>query len=261
MAVLQAYFDESGKWKDQKVVSFCGVCAPHSKIQQLDEDWRSLLRRYGMPALHMKEAFRLKRPLGKNIKAQTTSERIEALKPFADVIRENMEIGVVVAIDVGAYSQLSHAAKQRLGGSDDPHYMAFMTGILGPIQHLYSDDRLSLICDDDEATALNSYHFYRRIRKLSRDAHTKLVAISFAHDTEFPPLQAADFIAALVRLQAIRRFFGRPYDYHPLFHYLIGNPTPHNALWALSFWNKDKLGDLAPKLESRPLASKAVAMR
>jgi hypothetical protein len=261
MAVMQAYFDESGKWKDQKVVSFCGVSATQPKIQQLDKDWRSLLRRYGMPALHMKEAFRLKRPLGKNVKAQTIPERIEALKPFADVIREHMEIGIVVAVDVGAYKQMSHEAKRRLGGSDDPHYMAFMTAIMAPVKQLHNDDRLSLVCDDDEATALNSYHFYRRIRKLSREAHTKLVAMSFAHDTEFPPLQAADFIAALARLQAIRMFFNRPYDYHPLFHYMIGNPTPHNALWALSFWGKDKLAGLAPKLESRPLGSKVVAMR
>ena len=45
MAIIFAYFDESGKYHDKKVVTFCGVCASASKIQSFEDDWNSLLRK------------------------------------------------------------------------------------------------------------------------------------------------------------------------------------------------------------------------
>lgn len=38
VAIINAYFDESGKHKDHPVVTFCGVCAPVSKIQAFEDD-------------------------------------------------------------------------------------------------------------------------------------------------------------------------------------------------------------------------------
>jgi uncharacterized protein DUF3800 len=53
MAIIHAFFDESGKHKDHPVVTFCGVCAPQSKLQQFDDAWNGLLRHYGLSSLHM----------------------------------------------------------------------------------------------------------------------------------------------------------------------------------------------------------------
>jgi hypothetical protein len=45
MASLYAYFDESGKFKDHKIVSFCGFVADFQQSEAFAGDWRYLLRR------------------------------------------------------------------------------------------------------------------------------------------------------------------------------------------------------------------------
>ncbi len=257
MAILSAYFDESGKSHSQRVVTFCGVCAPANKIQSFEDEWNGLLRRYGMPYLSMKEALRLKKPLSKNVKALGKRERIDALEPFSDCIREHIELGISVAVDVQAYEKdLSVEARRRLGGSPDPHYLAFMSGIMGPVAYVQSDDHVSLICDDDEATALNCYQFYRRVRKVHKLAHDKLISISFAQDRQFPPLQAADFVASLVRLEAHRQFENRPYDYRELFLHLTAPQSPAKMMWGISFYGSERMKAFGKKLEKNPLGTK-----
>ena len=256
MAILSAYFDESGKSHEHRVITFCGVCSSPSRIKAFEEQWDELLRRYGMPCLSMKWALRLKRPLSKTVKAHTVRERIEALKPFADCIRQNIELSLAIAVDVEAYANLSVEARKRLGGSEDPHYLAFMSGILGPVVYTHNDDHVSLICDDDEQTALNCYQFYRRIRKLHGLAHEKLVSISFAQDRKFLPLQAADLIASLARLEARLLFEGRPYDYRALFNYLTAPNAPSGMRWGLSFYDEKPMKEMGKRLEKNPLGTK-----
>jgi hypothetical protein len=256
MAILYAYFDESGKFHDKEVVTFCGLCAPASKIQRLEDDWNGLLRRYEMPYLSMKEALRLKKPLSKQVKAHSARERIDALKPFADCIRGHVELGIAITVDVDAYAAMSVEGRRRLGGSPDPHYLAFMSGIMGPVVHVQDRDFVSVICDDDEQAAINCFQFYRRIRKVHKLAHDKLVSISFAQDRQFPPLQGADFIASLVRLEAHRQFEQRPYDYRELFLYLTAPDSPGAMRWGMAFYDKQRLTEMGSWLAKAPLGTK-----
>jgi hypothetical protein len=256
MAIFYAYFDESGKYHDKKVVTFCGLCAPAQKMQRLEEDWNILLRKYELPYLHMKEALRLKKPLSKKVKAHSARERIAALKPFADCIREHVELGIAITVDVDAYAAMSVEGRKRIGGSPDPHYLAFMSGIMGPVVYVQERDFVSLICDDDEETAINCFQFYRRIRKVDKMAHDKLVSISFAQDKQFPALQGADFVASLVRLEAHRQFEQRPYDYRELFLHLTAPSSPGGMRWGIAFYDKQKLATMGKKLEKNPLGTK-----
>jgi len=257
MAMFQIYFDESGKFKDQKIVSFCGVCAPVSRMQKFEDEWNGILRRYEMRGLTMKKALRPTVGLSKVIRPESIPQRIESLKPFADCIRENLELGVATAIDVDGYADLSVEAKKRLGGSDNPHYMAFLCGIVAVTSYVSKDDRISLICDDDEETAWNCYKFYRRVRKIEPGARQRLVALSFADDKEFVSLQAADFLSSLVRLEAYRQFVRRPYDYRRLFEYLTRQGSKASKIrWAVSFYNKEKLNDMSPILEKTAVGTR-----
>ncbi len=249
MAVFQAFLDESGKFKDHKVVSFCGLAAEVGRMRQFSDEWERLLRRYELPSLTMKRALRINVKLSPQIKAQSPQERIEALKPFADCIREYAEVGIAIAIDVDAYSALSVEAKKRLGGSDDPHYLAFMQGVLGVIKYIPDGDKISIVCDDDESTALNCYKLYRRMCRIEQSARESLVALTFANDDVFVPLQAADFISSLVRYEAHRRFNGKRYDFLPLLRHLTAPPS---MKWILSFWDKahaQKMGQALEKMK------------
>jgi hypothetical protein len=248
VGILHGYFDESGK-VDKPVVAFCGFIATASKIQPFEDDWNSILRGYEMGALHMSKAFNANLPLSPKIRKQSFAERIETLKPFADCIRKHFEYGVAIAVDVAAYQGLSKNSRNSLGGSENPHYLAFMQGIAALLHHVREDDCVSFICDDDAETAWNCYQFYRRIRKISEDARKHFISISFAEDDSFPALQAADLLSSLTRMEARYLFFKTPYDYKELFNYLTAPQPLFN--WGTGFWDKRKLAVWEPKLEER----------
>jgi hypothetical protein len=247
--LVNSFFDESGKFNDHRVVSFCGVCLTPHALKMFDEKWESLLRVSELPFLTMKRALEAHRQLSAVIPKQEPKERIEALKPFADCIRDHIEMGVAIAIDVEGFSQLSEKAKKKLGHTKDPHYISFLQAIVAVVStHAHEDDRVNLICDDEEATALPCYHFYRRVKKIEPEARKKMVALSFADDQQFPGLQASDMLSSLVRLEACRRFFRWHYDYHDLFSYLTSEKQ--GVRWAGAIYTKSKLKDLERYLES-----------
>jgi uncharacterized protein DUF3800 len=195
MAILYAYFDESGKKGDHPVVTFTGVCVSQVRLEKFDDAWNALLRQYGIKSLHLAKAARLKEACGPRMpRHQTFKERIDALIPFADCINEHLEIGLVQAIDVKGFRSLQAEAESGMGSPDDPYYLAFTRGLLEIVKYVHGDDRISLVCDDDSETAWSCYAHYRAIRKNHEETRIKTVSLSFANDEAFPALQAADMV-------------------------------------------------------------------
>jgi Protein of unknown function (DUF3800) len=204
VAIFQAFFDESGKFKDKRVTSFCGFCSPPSKLPAFEDEWNALLRHYGLPCLAMKRALRRKIPFSPTEPAKEREERNAVLRRFVECIRKHFELGVAVAVEVEAYKTWPYPSKKKIGGSDDPHYLSFMAAALGCAKFVANEDRLALVCDDEQATAINCYKFYQRMRVVDPEVKGKLVAITFADDEKFPALQAADLLASLFRLDVLR---------------------------------------------------------
>jgi hypothetical protein len=181
MLILSSFFDESGKFKDHKVVSFCGVCATSARLNVFGNEWNELLRRSSLPYLTMKKALQHHRVLSASIPKQSAAERTEVLKPFSSCIRNNLELGVVIQIDVQGYADLSPHARRSIGNSRDPYYLAFIRS-LTQLAEYSPNASVSFICDDGEDSAIPCYKFYRQIRKLEPAWRDKLVSLSFADD-------------------------------------------------------------------------------
>lgn len=242
MGFFHSFIDESGKFQDHRVVSMCGVVSPDASLVRFNDAWGALLRHYELPFLHMKKALRPNVALSKLIRKQTIAERIEVLKPFADCIAENLELGIALAFDVAGFSKWNPAAKKRIGGTDDPAYLAFMRTMLLLQEYAGKvDDRVTLTCDDDQGTAWNFYQLYRRIKIVSNDCREKFVALTFADDKHYAALQAADMLGSLVRLEAYRQFDQRYYDYVPLFKHLTKNRAATGIKWRVSFNDAEKM--------------------
>jgi hypothetical protein len=217
VASIFGYFDESGKFKDHRVVSFCGVVVSFGQIGSFDKEWNAWLRQFGMPHLSMKQALRCKRPLGPKYACTELKDRVAALQNFANVIVKHTEVLVCVAVDVRAFQRLNPETKRLLG--KDPHYTAFSRSISEMAQCIPSDRRGSIICDDEEKFAIQCYKLYARLKNTSRPNWERFDSISFADDTAYPCLQAADMLSSLTRLEAQRQFLGVPYDYQQLTEY------------------------------------------
>ena len=249
MAILNTYFDESGKQNDHPVVTFTGVCASQSRISAFDDAWGMLLRQYGLKSLHMAKASRLKEGSGPLMpRHQLIEDRVKALLPFADCINDHLEIGLFQAIDVQGFKLLTKEAKRGIGSPDDPHYLAFARGLVEVINYVQDDDKISLICDDDENTAWGCYVHYRAIRKVHTDVKNKIVALAFANDEYFPALQAADMVAFLTRLEAKKEFYDDFNMFGTLFEHLVKNQGPGRMKWFKCFAKNQTLKELGTSL-------------
>jgi hypothetical protein len=249
MGILCAYFDESGKMGDHPVVTFTGVCASQSRLKNFEEAWNILLRQYGVKALHMAKASRLKENNGPKMpRHQSPSERTDALIPFADCINEHLEFGLVEALDVQGFKSLTAAAKVGVGSPTDPYYLAFARGLLEIVDYVHDNDKISLICDDDEQTAWDCYSHYRAIRRVNESVKEKIVSLGFANDEYFPALQAADMVAFLSRLEAKKQFYRDEYLFRRLFRRLVAEQPVNRMQWFKMFADEKNLKDLGTSL-------------
>ncbi len=231
MAILSSYWDESGKFKDHRTISFCGLCVTSAKLEKFQEEWRELLQRNGLSYLKVSDAFNAKYRLSPIIPAQTFRERIDALRPFVSCLTQWFELGVAVGIGVEAFKRTAEHLKRQISGGDNPFYMAFRTALILFADHRQADDSLAIVFDDDEETAKHCLDYYRKMKIEDPGYRSAFSSITFADDKVYLPLQAADLLAGLVRLECALQFSGSLYDYKPLYDYLAENRGPGSVRW------------------------------
>jgi len=247
---VTSFFDESGKFKDHRIIAFGGIASYNENINSFADEWGKLLHRNGLTELSAKNALNHRRWLSSKNKRVGVKERIEDLAPFIACIRKHLQLVTSVTIDAHAFRKLPAHFFQTYG--NDPVFVAFARSLLRVIEFTPDPDKISFICDDDEETAVHFYRLYRRIKKVLPEAKNKIVAITFADDKVLFALQAADFVASLMRLEAGRRMHRIPYDYLSLFKALSKSPESHEKLWEVSaaFGNKTTLVHLAKSLKA-----------
>jgi hypothetical protein len=251
MTFFRSYFDESGKFKDHRVVSFCGVVASPESRTAFTEAWNMLLRKNQLSALHTTHALKASRCLSPVIRNESPKERCDSLKPFVDCILNNLDFGVSITIDVIGFSKWEPGAKKRVGGSDDPAYVGFMQAMLAVKKYACrDDDRVSIICDDDEDTALNFYQLYRRFKRIDPELKKKLVSLSFSDDELYPALQAADLVAGLMRLEALRVFRYHTHDFRPLTEGLMKQRVDQKLKWIGLIGDSKKIEEIGLRLST-----------
>jgi hypothetical protein len=248
----QIFCDESGKYHSDPLIAFSGVCSTGDRLRSFDEAWRVLLRSYELDSLHMERVTRLVESHGYRFqKGQTIDERTELLFPFADCINKHLEKGFIQAWDVKGFNNLTWDAHKLLGGSHDPYFLAFVLGLADIVKRLDEDDRISIICDDDQYTAWDCYLHYRAAGKTETIIQKKAISISFANDKHFPALQAADMVAFLTRYEALEQFQGVANIWRRLYDRLITEPEPAYGImrWFKMYADEQKLVDFANKMK------------
>jgi hypothetical protein len=236
---VSAFVDESGKFKDHDVIALGCVGDYAERLVDFHHEWGRLLRVNGLKDLSAKKVFNYNRPLSKNNSDTGLKKRIKSLRPFIICIRKHLQVAIGCAVDVREFKKLPPHFFQIWG--HDPAYLAFVKIMLQIANFTSDSDKISLICDEDEETALPFYGLYRRVKKVWPDARNKLAAISFGDDSVLYGVQAADLIASLVRLDAAARLTKARYDYKPLFKLLTADPdNKHERIWYFGVATADK---------------------
>jgi hypothetical protein len=240
---LSGYFDESGKFKDHKVIAFCGLLSPVNDWYALQVEWDSLLRRYGISSLHMSGGvLNFKRGLSKKRPALGKEERIKVIRQFILAIKKNIEVGIAPAVDVQGYNSLPSHFKNEIGG-EDPYYWAFSCAMAGVLEHLNAvpGSKTTIACDDEEKYFIQCYKLLAKFKLREPILRDKFISMCAGDDREFPQLQAADLLAYITRSEAEYRFLNKPYEFRELYQELaIQNPGEKLTFGSSSvFWTRD----------------------
>lgn len=235
---ISTFVDESGKFRDHKVICIGCVAAFNQHVDDFARKWGSLLARNGMENFHTTKALRHHVALGDKNPAMGLGNRIEALLPFIACIRENLEVAVGCWVDVKIFRSLPQHFFQVYGR--DPSYMAFMRTLMQAASFTPEGDGMVLVCDEDEETAWEFYRLYRRLKQLNPEVRKRLGAISFADDAQVFAIQAADLVASIVRIDALSRRAKQRNGYRPLFKALTAEPQKAERIWYVGIAKGDK---------------------
>jgi hypothetical protein len=248
--------DESGKYAKNPIISLTGVGAYRGRIDRFESDWESLLQSYELHEFHMSRIADLNQACGCYMPSgQTFEERMAALIPFADCINTHLEVGLAQAWDVRGYAHLTLEAKKLLGGHNDPYFLMNVRAFQEVVEHVTStnkDNRVSVIADDDLATAWDLYLHYREVKAAEPTLSKAMVGLTFANSYQFKPLQAADFVAFPARNQAKQEFGGQHNDWGPIYLYLTRalKAGESRIRWLESFVNEEKMYLMAQELNA-----------
>jgi len=235
---VSGFIDESGKFRDQKIICIGCVAAFNERLGGFAQEWGRLLQSNGMMNFHATKALRHHVPLGTKTEAKGLEQRIDALLPYIACIRKHLEVVIGCWVDAKAFKELPSDFFRVFG--NDPSYMAFVRMLLQLVDFTPDRDGLVLVCDEDEETAMTFYRLYRRVKKVMPMVKQKLNAISFGDDNTIFAVQAADLVASMVRLDALARHDKKKHQYRRLFQALTAAPEKHERLWYCGIAKGDK---------------------
>jgi hypothetical protein len=236
---VSAFFDESGNFKDHAITCLGSVSGfEEDFMHHFAPEWKRLLHLNGLKVLSAKDVLNPNRPISKKNQNVGLKKRINDLFPFIACIRKHLQVVIGFAVDAEAFKKLPSHFHQQFG--DKPSYLAFARSILQIVEWTPDDDKIALICDEDEEIAIPFYQLYKQIKREWPQAKDKLAAISFGDDKVFYGLQAADFVASILRQEEARRLKRTPYDYRPLYRALKRNPDKTERLWSVAVATGDE---------------------
>jgi len=176
---VYGYFDESGKFQDHRVISFCGLADDEDQWDRLNEEWVHLLRSNGIASLHMSEGLlNFKRGLSAKSPALGKDARIKVLVKFIRAIKKHIGFAVPVAVDADAFMNLPQHYRDALG--QDPHYFAFEAAMAAMVGYLEFDPegKLTSSAMMKRNTSLNATNCWRDTSgKVLQHANSSLVSV------------------------------------------------------------------------------------
>lgn len=208
--VITAYFDESGDLRHDFFV-MAGVLLRASQIREFNREWRAGLgRRPGLG--YFKESQRRRMTGEFASPCWTRAEARRRVRLFQDVIRDNISAHLTVHVPMLRYREIiRHRVKKEY---DQPYRVAFpfMLKLLAEFAE-QEEVKRPFVCVFDEHETCQGYaaDVYRRMKRRRGHRIGKwLGPISFANDEEEMPIQAADLLASIYRVEPyVRHWYGK----------------------------------------------------
>jgi Protein of unknown function (DUF3800) len=242
--MFAAYLDESGTDAEADLLWFGGYIADSSTWFDFSREWRRVLLKHSIPALHMREYTASRGPFV----GWSSASKKALLADAIDVLSTWDLFGVTIGIDKAAFHEVVAASKLRgavkLSGEParDPYLWVFQDMVIEfatRIDHLHSSERVAFVADRHpflQPAALRLYEGMRSEHEWPR--HSRLGSLSFEEAAHTPPLQAADLLAHEIRKERYRRI--HPSDREPR----VSLSRLRKRLWSARYWDRARLNEV-----------------
>jgi len=202
------FLDESGHFDDSEWICLAGYVADSSAWESFCGEWKILLGKYGLTAIHMREIMS---PQGRSPAASWEMPRkLGMLTDFIWLIRKHVHAGFACGLNARNFRETMEVVQgEALKGGYKLHQFQPQTFCFARVARIamnYYDElakmeicspneTLALVFDDAENYAMKCYSYLCKIKKMVPAAKERIKAISFACDEQYYPLQAADILA------------------------------------------------------------------
>ena len=195
MIVVKACFDESGKLADQDCVVFAGSVATEDEWGVISTRWNAALNENDIRYLSMKEAIAFSGEF-KNWRKRVV-ERDRLLDYLATMAHPFIGFYSSAAMKTKDFLELPEKQRAKL---KNLQYCGFEGCVRETIRGIKNQEmKVQLWCDSSDEYARQCLDLYIKLRRENQDVRDKCIAITFAEDEHFPPLQFADMVAYAVR--------------------------------------------------------------
>jgi hypothetical protein len=204
---MHVSLDESGKFRSTENLAFFGLVADLPDWESFSTDWNVLAGEHRIKSIHTAEL------MGRSLEYQgrtfsSRQEKLTMLEEFLRLVNDRARAAVGVAVHNRAFRAMSQKSRDKCYG--DAHVFCFRTCIdtvIPTVADIYQrrptpegpPPSASFIFDDNEEYGAECYTLFTKVRQLNPTWKKWVRSICFVDDKTYPPVQAADILAWLLR--------------------------------------------------------------
>jgi hypothetical protein len=194
---MEAFLDESGTHTGSRVVAIAGYVISPESLQVLESEWRSLLEKYGMDELHMKEFVP---PCGK-YSQWPEEEKRSLLESLVGLIHRFSLVGIGAAVEMDEFVANTHAFAHSKSPDlvQSPYQWCLRYCMVQAAAWADKAERTGLINYTMDRGCSNRGHVQRHYALSQENEETqqrfRLGSLVFVDSKDHPAVQCADLLA------------------------------------------------------------------
>jgi hypothetical protein len=208
--------DASGVQLGADAAGMFGYIASKDQWDALTRAWSAVLKEYGVDFFHASDfADRINGPKKPNWPYQgwDDARRNSFIRRLIAIARDGTRFSVGGIVDVKAYDKLTPAwMKEDMQHPYQFCFQLFLDQVRGIVDEMLEppldpSDKVDFFFDQQNEWEIRARQTFSTVKQL-RDVRNRLGVLSFVDKKEFPPLQAADLLAYVMRQSASHRLNG-----------------------------------------------------
>ena len=202
---MYCFFDDSGQESDatHHYVVMAGFMTNYWEL--FDTRWLSLLLKYDLPYIHLREIVGMAKERGWDIPKMHS-----VLGEFSTVIRESNLVGIGIGVHMEAWREVSMSLRESLGDAQVFCCSRVVRRIMDRLETVgLRGERLTIIFDQDFAFARPRLRLFEELKKRYQPIRERVAQVSFADSRTFYALQAADMLAWETRRELVNQSGGK----------------------------------------------------